>query len=84
MADKIFDALKANAKKRQGLDQTITIKVSANELEILTKKAEVLDLDIEDLLREYVLGTAAFDNSPFEEKKAKKVVKKATEKVGES
>ncbi|MDD2358319.1 MAG: ribbon-helix-helix protein, CopG family [Thiovulaceae bacterium] len=53
----------------------ITIKVGEKELEILSRKAEILGVDVSDLLRDYVCQTGAFDGSVFAEKKVKKSAK---------
>lgn len=84
MADKKFELLKEKAQKRSGLTEIMSFKMSSDEMDILKKKAAILDVELGELVREYVLDTSLFDNSPFEEKKAKKAVKKVIDKVGES
>lgn len=77
--DKLFDNLKKNVEKKGAITQQISVGISDKEMAVLRKKAEALGMNTGELLREYILGTAAFDNSPFEEKKAKKIVRKAGE-----
>lgn len=84
MADKKVEVLKEKAQKRSGLTEVMSFKMSNDEMDILKKKAAILEVELGELVREYILDTSLFDNSPFEEKKAKKVVKKVTEKVGEN
>ena len=74
MADKIFDDLKKKVEKTSWITESIAIRISQAELDILAKKADVLKMKKEDLLREYILNTSAFDGSVFSEKKTKNKV----------
>lgn len=75
MADSLFEKLKKEKEKQGDLINEVVMKVGENELEILRKKADVLGLEVGELLREYICQTGAFDNSPFTEKKSKKAMK---------
>lgn len=68
MADGLFDKLKKEREKRVNLDLTVELKLNEKEMEILMRKAEELKLDESEVVREYVLSSGLFDNSPFEKK----------------
>jgi hypothetical protein len=76
MADSLFEKLKKEKEKQGDLVHEVVIKIGENELEIVQKKAQVLGMQVGQLLREYVCQTGVFDNSPFMEKKSKKIMKK--------
>lgn len=82
MSDKIFDELLKKASVNNALDHEIVIKVSADELSILTRKAEKLGMSAEDLIRVYVVNTTAFDKSFFEGKKSSRKTVKSTDVGG--
>ena len=70
MADLLFQKLRENNKKKVGLTCQICMSLTSDEMEIFTKKADELLMEPGLLLREYVLGTSAFENV-FIEKKVK-------------
>lgn len=74
MADKTFERLKKEVEKKVALTEEITIKISSVELEILKKKAALLGIEIEELVREFLVDSSAFDVSVFTEKKLKNKV----------
>lgn len=79
MSDKIFDDLLKKASVNSALDSEVMIKVSADELTTLRKKAAKLEMSIEDLVRVYVVNTTAFDKSFFEGKKSSRKTVKPTD-----
>lgn len=74
MADKTFERLKKEVEKKVALTEEITINISSVELEILKKKAALLGIEIEELVREFLVDSSAFDVSVFTEKKLKNKV----------
>ena len=72
MADTHFEKLKKEKEKQGELVSEISIKVGTVELDVLQKKADVLGIDVSELLRSYLLQTGVFDASVFAEKKVKK------------
>jgi len=72
MADTFFEKLKKEKEQQGDLVNTISIKVGVKELETLQKKADIVGKTVEDLARDYMLQTGAFDASVFAEKKVKK------------
>lgn len=79
MSDPILDNLIKNEKKR-AMTESITIKVTPDELEILNKKAEVSGLKIGDIFRASASKTAFFENT-FETKKSSKSKPKITKRL---
>lgn len=79
MSDKIFEELLKKASVNSALDSEVMIKVSADELTTLRKKAAKLEMSIEDLVRVYVVNTTAFDKSHFEGKKSSRKAVKPTD-----
>lgn len=77
--DKLFENLKSNAEKKLAITQQIEVGVSDDEMAIISKKSGVLGMSVGELIREYILTTAAFDNSPFEEKKGKGFARKVVQ-----
>lgn len=61
--DSLFLKLKSQADLKGSLSEQITIRLTASEKEILSKKATALSMSNEDLLREYIVcETQAFNN----------------------
>jgi len=80
MADKVYEELKKNQARKTGLTENISVKISVSEMGILEKKASELLIDIEELVREYLLSTSAFK---IEGKGVKKPKPKLAEKEGD-
>ena len=74
MADKTFERLKKEVEKKVALTEEIMIKISSVELEIFKKKAALLGIEKEELVREFLVDSSAFDVSVFTEKKLKNKV----------
>ena len=74
--DNVYLELIKKAEENKGLLNDVTVKLTDDEMEIITKKANNIGIDIGEFLRVHILKTAAFDGSVFQEKKVKvKVVK---------
>lgn len=71
MADTLFEKLVKQAEVADALSEEICIKLTSDELANLMKKAETAKVSKEELLRQYILSTPAFDMSYFSPKKAK-------------
>lgn len=77
--NKVLEELLAEAAKKKNITQEVTIGISDDEMIVLTKKADLAGVEVGEILRSYLSKTTAFSNSYFEEKKAKKTVKKGGE-----
>lgn len=84
MADKIFEDLVKKIGVSSSLDNEIVVKISDEELSVLKRKADKLGMSVEDLVRVYLVNTAAFDKSFFEGKKSSRKTPKNEVKVVES
>lgn len=84
MADKIFEDLVKKIGVSSSLDNEIVVKISDEELSVLKRKADKLGMSVEDLVRVYLVNTAAFDKSYFEGKKSSRKTLKSEVKVVES
>lgn len=74
--DNVYLDLLRESEKSNGLVNDVTVKLTEEELDIITKKANNIGIDIGEFLRVHLVKTTAFDGSVFQEKKAKaKVVK---------
>ena len=82
MADLLFQKLRESNKKKVGLTSQICMSLTEDEIEIFSKKADELEMETGALLREYVLGTSAFENVFIEKKARSKIVTKTVRSVG--
>ena len=80
MVDKVYEELKKNQARKTGLTESISLKISVSEMGVLEKKADDLSIDVDELLREYLLSTSAFK---IEGKGVKKPKPKLVEKEGD-
>lgn len=70
-ADSLFEKLVKKAEIDSSLTEEIVVRLTAEEMANLMRKAEVARLSKEELLRQYLLTTTVFDMSYFTPKKAK-------------
>ncbi|MDD4855484.1 MAG: hypothetical protein PHQ22_09610 [Sulfuricurvum sp.] len=82
MADPLFQKLRESNRKKVGLTSTISMSLTEDEMDIFTKKADELEMEAGALLREYVLGTSAFENVFIEKKARPKSAPKTVESSG--
>ena len=82
MSDVLFDKLKENAKRKVGLTNDVVVKLTDEELVILTNKAEDVEMEVGELLREYILTTAVFGGNGNEKKSNSKVAGKTVKEKG--
>jgi hypothetical protein len=75
MGDILFEKLKESVKRKVGLNNDVGVKVTDEELAILTKKAEDVDMEVGELLREYILTTAVFGEKTSVKKSKPKTVR---------
>ena len=73
MADTHFEKLKKEKEKQGELVSEISIKVGTVELDVLQKKADVLGIDVSELLRSYLLQTGVFDARSLSVSQSKKL-----------
>lgn len=78
MADKLFEQLKKERDKKNALAVIISLKCTQDEYDILSKKTYDIGLNIEDVLREYVIKESSVFDPIFGEAKAQKKVKKVS------
>lgn len=78
--DNVYLELIKKAQENKNLQNDVTVKLTDDEMEIITKKANNIGIDIGEFLRMHLVKTPAFDGSVFQEKKGKvKAVKKGVE-----
>lgn len=74
--DSLYLELLRQSEMNNSLVHDVIVKLTDDEMEIITKKANNIGIDIGEFLRVHLVKTTAFDGSVFQEKKAKvKVVK---------
>lgn len=78
MAEKLFEQLKKERKKKSALVIDLSLKCTQDEYDILSKKAYDIGLNIEDVLREYVIKESSVFDPIYGEAKAQKKVKKVS------
>lgn len=78
--DNVYLERLRQSEMNNSLVNDATVKLTDEEMAIVTKKANNIGIDIGVFLREHLLKTAAFDGSVFQEKKSKvKAVKNEVE-----
>lgn len=82
MADPLFQKLRESNRKKVGLTSQISMSLTEDEMELFSKKADELEMETGALLREYVLGTSAFENVFIEKKTKSKTAPKTVESMG--
>lgn len=78
--DSLYLELIKKAKESKDLVNEVNVKLTDDEMEIITKKANNIGIDIGEFLRMHLVKTPVFDGSVFQEKKSKvKAVKTGVE-----
>lgn len=62
MADNVYKTLRREKQKEISLTCSASVRISETEQSILIRKADALDMPIEDLLRVYLLQTSVFSS----------------------
>lgn len=78
--DSLYLDLLKQAEMNKSLANEVVVKMTDDELGIITKKAEILCMDIGTYMRMHLVKTPVFDTSVFQEKKVRvKAVKNEVE-----
>jgi hypothetical protein len=78
--DSLYLELLRQSEMNNSLVHDVIVKLTDDEMEIITKKANNIGIDIGEFLRMHLVKTPVFDGSVFQEKKSKvKAVKNEVE-----